>query len=147
MIPCVDFIPAFNAAFKFLDAHFGHEGVLKYWNYVTDTRVKDHLGAFILDKGVTGCYEYWSTLLAASEASYKVSLDDEKGECVIDMHSCPSLGEVQKNRHIKPYYDYCGHCATHDRVLKPFGLSYTVYIDPNREGASCQIVIRKEGMK
>jgi hypothetical protein len=147
MIPCTDFIPAYNSAFKFLDAHFGCEGVQAYWNYITDTRVKDHLSHFIAGKGVAGCFEYWSKLLAASDASYKVSWDEQKDECVIEMRDCPSLGALQKCRHIKRYENYCGHCATHDRVLKPFGLSYTVHIDPARDRASCRIVIRNEEIK
>ena len=143
MIPCTEFIPAYNAAFKFIDKKAGEEGIAKYWNYVNDSRIADHLGAYIKEKGVLGCFEYWSEVLAQSGAAYKIVYDDLEDTLIIEMRYCPSMGALLDFEHIAPYENYCGHCVSHKRIVEKYGLLYETDLT-NSGQASCTISIRKK---
>jgi hypothetical protein len=141
MIPCTDFIPAYNELFSFIDERHGKDGVVKFWQYLSDAflgNLRDKVAA----SGIRGCWEYWSHTLNEEAADFTMTLDEDAGEFVIDMHHCPSMGRLLQEDHIKPYPFYCEHCDTlYRHVLEPLGMKFD--IDLSRcHNASCRLIVR-----
>ena len=44
MISCTEFIPAYSELFKFIEQREGYEGVVEYWNLISDEYVEGRLG-------------------------------------------------------------------------------------------------------
>lgn len=143
MISCTEFIPAYSALFQYLDDKGGHAEVEKFWAYLSD-RFLNNLRELAAQKGLRGCWEYWTRTLNEEAADFEMTLDEEKGFFRIDMHRCPSKGRLLELKHVQPYYDYCGHCdLLYRRVLEPLGFEYE--FDMSRvDTASCSIVVRKK---
>jgi len=126
MISCTEFIPAYSILFEYLEQKGGHKAVESYWNYISDEFVRPQLGALVAEKGIWGCWKYWGDAHTSEAADVTLSLNEEKGEMVIDMHFCPSKGRLINLKHMKPYYDYCGHCMViYKRVLDEYGIIET----------------------
>lgn len=141
MLSCTEFIPAYSKLFAFLEEREGHEGVVKYWEFISDNYVQQSLGAEVERNGIAGCWDYWSHSLNEEAADFTMTLDEEKGEFMIDMHYCPSKGRLIQFEHIEPYHDYCGHCdLLYRRVLEKFGFSYD-YDMSNADKAGCKVTI------
>lgn len=122
MISCTDFIPAYSELFKYLEKRQGKQGVLDYWNYISDTYVQDKLGGLAREKGIEGCWDYWCRALNEEAADFVMVWDDEAKTLLDDMRYCPSKGRLLEMKHIEPYDDYCGHCdVLYRRVLEPLG--------------------------
>ena len=123
MLSCTEFIPLYSELFKFLDEKEGKQGVVKYWEYISDTYVQDLLGKCVEKDGLKGCWNYWSKSLNEEACDFKMELDEENNVFSIYMHGCPSRAIINKLSYMKPYEDYCGHCAVlYDRVLRKYGI-------------------------
>lgn len=123
MISCTEFIPLYSELFKYLDDLGGHDEVLRYWEYISDTYVADLLGKAVAGKGLRGCWDYWAKSLNEEACDFRMELDEQAGTFSIDMRSCPSRGMLNSLTHMDPYYDYCGHCAIlYARQLQKFGI-------------------------
>ena len=142
MISCTEFIPAYSELFKYLEEKNGHEEVEKFWEYLSDNFL-DNLRDLAAEKGLRGCWEYWSHTLNEEAADFEMILDEEEGFFSINMRNCPSKGMLLKLEHVEPYHDYCGHCdLLYRRVLEPLGFTYE-FNDTNCDQAACSIVVRK----
>ena len=111
MVSCTEFIPLYSELFKFLEQEYGKQEVIKYWKHVSDEYVLPMLGKPVKEKGIAGCYEYWSKSLNEEACDFTMVYDDEEQSFYTDMHDCPSKGMLNKLGYTNPYHDYCGHCA------------------------------------
>ena len=124
MISCTEFIPLYSELFKYLEELGGHEEVVRYWEYISDTYVAELLGGAVSEKGLRGCWEYWAKSLSEEACDFRMELDEPEGTFSIDMRRCPSRGMLNALSHMEPYYDYCGHCAVlYSRQLKKYGIT------------------------
>ena len=136
MISCTEFIPAYSQVFKYLHEKEGYAGVVKFWEHISDEYVEPRLGQLIKEKGIAGCYEYWSKSLNEENADFYMTLDEEKGEFEIVMNKCPSKGMLLKLDPSNVYTDYCDHCdLLYRRVVEKYGLSY--YFEPDKDNMAC----------
>lgn len=123
MISCTEFIPLYSELFKYLEDLGGHDEVVRYWEYISDTYVADLLGKEVAGKGIRGCWDYWAKSLNEEACDFRMEMDEKEGTFSIDMRYCPSRGRLNEYKHIEPYYDYCGHCAIlYSRQLKKYGI-------------------------
>ena len=90
MISCTEFIPLYSELFKYIEEKDGHEAVVKYWEHISDTYVAGILGKIVAEKGMAGCWEYWSKALNEEAANFVMTYDEEKQEFTTDMRYCPS---------------------------------------------------------
>ncbi len=144
MISCTEFIPAYSELFKFIEEKSGKEGVLDYWNHISDRYVRERLGKLATEKGIMGCWAYWEKALNEEAADFTMAVDEEAGTFSIDMRYCPSKGRLLELAHVEPYHDYCGHCdVLYARVLEPLGYEWTSDLSRvNR--AACSIHLKKK---
>lgn len=125
MVSCTEFIPLYSELFKFIEEKSNHDAVVKYWEYISDIYVAEHLGPLVRDKGMEGCWDYWSMTLTEEAADIIRVYDEEKQEITNHMRYCPSKGMLLKLAHMDPYYDYCGHCnVLYTRVLEKYGILF-----------------------
>ncbi|MGI6572662.1 MAG: hypothetical protein ACOX19_04420 [Fermentimonas sp.] len=140
MISCTEFIPAYSEGFKFLEQLGGKEEVEKFWSELSDLYLKDSLLKLIKEKGLDGCFEYWSHSLNEEAADFTMTLDTGKGEFRIDMHRCPSKGRLLELQYMIPYHSYCDHCeALYRPVAEKAGFTYQSEVDSDK--ASCSLTI------
>lgn len=146
MIPCTDFIPAYSELFKFIEEKDGDEGVLEFWNYLSDEFL-GNLKQLVEENGIRGCWLYWERALNEEAADFTMELDEVAGEFTITMHACPSKGRLLREAHIESYAAYCKHCdVLYRRVLEPLGYRYD--IDLSRcDQAACVVSVRKATRK
>lgn len=124
MISCTEFIPAYNELFKFIEAKEDKKAVLGFWNHLSDNFLKN-LKNHVIERGIEGCWTYWSKTLTEEAADFTMELDEEGGIFSITMFHCPSKGRLLREKQIKPYRDYCEHCdLLYRRVLEPLGYKY-----------------------
>ena len=142
MISCTEFIPAYSEGFKFIEGLGGQSELEKFWSQLSDLYLKDSLQKLITEKGLAGCYEYWSHSLNEEAADFTMILDEDKGEFSIDMHKCPSKGMLLQLKHMTPYHSYCDHCpALYKPIAEGLGYIYTSEIDC--DNASCKLTIKQ----
>lgn len=142
MISCTEFIPAYSAFFSYLERKNGRREVTDFWAYLSDNFLTN-LRDLVVEKGLAGCYEYWSHTLNEEAAHFSMTLDEDAGYFSIDMRECPSKGLLLKLDQVKPYADYCGHCGLlYRRVLEPLGYSYE-YDLSQTDQAKCRLIIRR----
>lgn len=123
MISCTEFVLLYSELFKFIDKKEGRDGVMKYWEYISDTYVADLLGKAVEKEGLKGCWNYWSKSLNEEACDFKMTLDEENNDFSIYMSGCPSKKLINEHAYMQPYEDYCGHCAIlYDRVLRNYGI-------------------------
>jgi len=138
MISCTEFIPLYSELFKYLEDLGGHDEVLRYWEYISDTYVADLLGKAVAGKGLRGCWDYWSKSFNDEACDFRMELDEQAGTFSIDMRHCPSRGMLNSLGHMEPYYDYCGHCAVlYARQLKKFGIQNDSFDMSKTDEAKC----------
>jgi len=149
MISCTEFIPAYNELFRFLDELGGTPGpapgpaLVRFWASRSDAFL-DHLRNLAIEKGLAGCYEYWSHTLVEEAADFRMTLDEEQGLFEIEMRHCPSKGRLLAYEHVEPYAHYCQHCdALYRRVLEPLGYAYEVDLSRS-DHAACLLRIRRK---
>ena len=141
MISCTEFIPAYNELFGFLQSTGGKEAVLEFWEYLSDGFLSN-LRESVEQKGLAGCWEYWSHTLNEEAAGFTMQLDTEAGEFKITMEHCPSKGRLLETEHIEPYQDYCEHCdILYRRVLEPLGYEYSIDLS-QCDRAKCSMTVR-----
>lgn len=142
MISCTEFIPAYSELFAYLEARGGKQGVVAYWEYISDNFL-GNLRELVKAHGLRGCWEYWSHTLNEEAADFTMELDEQAGEFRIDMHACPSKGLLNRLEHMEPYADYCGHCdVLYRRVLEPLG--FECRTDMSRvDQARCRLTVRR----
>lgn len=143
MISCTEFIPAYSELFRFLDKRGGKEEVVRFWEYLSD-KFLNNLRSLAAQKGIRGCWEYWSHTLNEEAADFTMELDEEGGELRIIMHHCPSMGRLLKIEHIEPYKYYCEHCDTlYRRALGALGFEYTIDLSQSDQAKCISTVKRK----
>ncbi len=142
MISCTEFIPAYSEMFRFLEQQGGFKAVCAYWEYIAANGLKE-LERLVQEKGIRGCYEYWTHTLNEEAADFTMTLDEEQGVFTIDMHYCPSKGRLLQFEHVEPYEHYCRHCdVLYRRVLERLG--YTYEYDLSRcDKATCSLTVRR----
>lgn len=142
MISCTEFIPVYSELFKYLEKRGGKEGVEDFWNYLSENTM-DEFRNYLAQYGIRGCWMYWRRTLNEEAADFSMELNEEDGEFVIDMHHCPSKGQLIKYKHITPYHDYCSHCdVIYRNVLEPMGYDYKIDMS-ECDKAKCSIKINK----
>lgn len=138
MVSCTEFVPLYNELFKFLEKLGGKEEVIRYWEYISDTYTAELLGKEVQEKGLRGCYDYWSKSLNEEACDFVMELNEEAGTFSIDMLHCPSRGMLNETEHIEPYRDYCGHCALlYARQLKKYGIVPVEFDMTKTDNAAC----------
>lgn len=138
MISCTEFIPLYSELFKYLEELGGHEEVVRYWEYISDTYVAELLGSAVTGKGLRGCWEYWAKSLNEEACDFRMELDEPAGTFSIHMRGCPSRGMLNSLTHLEPYYDYCGHCALlYARQLEKYGITADRFDMSRVEQAKC----------
>lgn len=141
MIPCTDFIPAYSTCFEYLHERGGYPAVERFWEYLSDTFL-NNLRDLATERGLKGCWDYWSHTLNEEAADFTMVLDEDAGTFRIDMHHCPSMGRLRDDPQITPYEHYCQHCDTlYRRVLEPLGYEYSIDLSRCRD-ARCSIIVR-----
>ena len=126
MISCTEFIPAYSELFKFLEQKGGKAAVIRFWENLSDAFLIN-LRELAAQKGLAGCFEYWSRSLSEEAADFKMTLDEANNVFTIEMHKCPSKRRLLETPHIKPYHAYCEHCdLLYRRVLEPLGFEYNI---------------------
>lgn len=144
MISCTEFIPAYSELFKFINELGGKEKVIDFWKYLSKEYVEKTLGKSVKEKGIRGCYDYWSHSLNEEAADFEMMVDDEKEEFKINMKKCPSRSLLNETVHIEAYEDYCEHCDWLYRlVLEPLGYTYDIALDECKD-AKCSIYVTRK---
>ena len=143
MISCTEFIPAYSELFRYLEIKGGKQAVTDYWQHLSDTGL-DALSSEVTAHGIRGCYNYWTHTLNEEAADFTMTLDEDAGEFMIEMHYCPSKGRLLDIKQIDPYPDYCSHCdLLYRNILEPFGYEYD--IDLTRCGeAACKLTVKRK---
>ncbi len=142
MISCTEFIPAYSEGFKFLEAIGGREEVDKFWSELSELYLTDSLLKLMQEKGLEGCFDYWSHSLNEEAADFTITLDNDKKEFRIDMHKCPSKGMLLDLKHMIPYHSYCDHCeALYRPIAEKAGYEYRSEVDG--DNAACKLIIFK----
>ncbi len=143
MISCTEFIPAYSEGFKFLEKKDGRLKVDEFWAYLSDLYLKDSLRKLVEAHGIEGCFIYWEKALNEEAADFKMTLDEERGEFIIDMIKCPSKGMLLEMKHMEPYKAYCEHCpALYSRVLEPMGYEFNMDLSQT-DRAKCKLIVRE----
>ena len=146
MISCTEFIPAYNELFKYLHQKDGKQAVVKFWGTLTDSFL-GNLRDLVIEKGLVGCFEYWSRTLSEEAADFRMTLDKDEQVFRIVMRHCPSKGRLLEIGHIEPYEHYCEHCdVLYRRVLEPLGYEYHIDLC-HTDNAQCVLEVRKRGTK
>ena len=142
MIPCTDFISAYSELFKFLRKRGGEQAVSDFWCSLSDTFLTN-LRDLVRERGIRGCWDYWSHTLNEEAADFTMELDEDNGEFKIIMEHCPSKGKLLALEHVEPYDDYCGHCDVLYRgVLDPLG--YDCSFDLSEcDRAKCAFTVKR----
>ena len=143
MISCTEFIPAYSELFKFLEQKGDKPAVISFWEHLSDSFL-NNLRDLAAQKGLAGCFEYWSHTLSEEAADFKMTFDEENQVFSIEMRKCPSKGRLLERKDIKPYHAYCEHCdLLYRRVLEPLGFEYAVDLS-NCDNASCKVIIKRK---
>ena len=143
MISCTEFIVAYSELFKFLRARGGRKAVVDFWEYLSDSFLKN-LKTLVEQNGIRGCWLYWSHTLNEEAADFTMELDEQVGRFKIIMHRCPSKGRLLQFRHVEAYPDYCKHCdVLYRRVLEPLGYRCTFDLSQS-DKARCTFVIQRK---
>ena len=144
MISCTEFIPVYSELFCFLHEKGGKEEVVRFWEELADEFL-GNLRTLAQEKGLAGCFEYWSRTLTEEAADFTMTLDEDEGWFRIDMHKCPSMGMLLELAHIKPYENYCEHCAVlYPRILEPLGFECESKVtDPGKPSCFIKVTRKK----
>lgn len=139
MIPCTEFILAYNELFKFLHRKYGKKAVVDFWIYISD-KFLTNLDELVKEKGIAGMAEYWTHTLTEEKAEYCMGVGENYFE--IYMKKCPSVGIMNK-RKVEKYPYYCQHCdILYKRIIEKYGFRYRIkFIDINR--GVCRLKIQK----
>lgn len=144
MISCTEFIPAYSELFTYLDEHYGHQEVERFWTYLfAPTGAGIPLINFAKKDGLRGCWNYWCGTLSEEAADCTRYFNEKAGWIFSNMHHCPSKGrllKLEKEIGIKPYYDYCSHCDYYRSHLEAVGLGW-IRCHVNVDKASCSSLI------
>jgi hypothetical protein len=141
MISCTEFIPAYSEGFKFLENNRGRQEVEKFWRYLSDLYLTNSLSRKVAEDGLEGCNTYWAEALNEEAADFTMTLNDIKGEFIIDMHHCPSKGMLNELTYMEAYHAYCEHCeALYKPVVERYGYKY-VEDGRNWDKAMCSVTI------
>ena len=142
MISCTEFIPAYSELFKYIESVGGKEAVVGYWEYLSD-KFLTNLNDLVVEKGIRGCWEYWTRTLNEEAADFLMELDEDAGEFKIEMYHCPSMGRLIELKHIEPYRYYCEHCdVLYRKVLEPLGYYYDIDLT-ECDKAKCVITVKR----
>ena len=146
MISCTEFVPVYNMLFRHLYELGGEAAVYEYWDsIIKKSPGLEKLRSAVTKEGIRGCYTYWSRVLSEEAADFSLTLDEEKGIFVLDMHACPSKSRVLKCKHVKAYPNYCKHCdVLYRKVLEDFGYRYE-YDLSRCDRAECRLTVTDRG--
>lgn len=137
MISCIEFIPAYNELFQFLYAKGGMDALQDFWRTIS-AQYLTSLERLVQEKGIQGMVEYWGETLEEEAAGYELNADQKS--LVLQIHSCPSIGLLNK-KGLEKSPRYCAHCdALYRPIIERAGFSFAIeYLD--REGGSCCLII------
>ena len=97
MISCTEFIPLYSEFFTFMEEKGGHDAVVRYWEYLSDTGIGDltnpnSLASFMTryNGNLDGANAYWGHTLSEEAADSTSLYDREKQIVVGHMLRCPS---------------------------------------------------------
>lgn len=128
MISCTDFIPAYNELFKYIDQNYGHDHVLKFWDYLFKPDGKGiPLINYLKKDGLKGAFDYWVMISDEEACDVTRTINVKQGWLKNHMEYCPSKGRLLKLKEelgIEPYAYYCDHCDYYRAALKEVGLEY-----------------------
>jgi hypothetical protein len=142
MISCTEFIPAYSELFRALEDLGGVAAVEGFWDFLSQQYL-GNLHDLVAEHGIRGCWLYWSHTLNEEAADFTMTLDEEAGIFVIDMHACPSKGRLLAADHFTPYRDYCRHCdRLYRNILEPLGYDYELDL-ARCDQAACRLVVRR----
>ena len=142
MISCTEFIPLYSELFKYLEKKEGYDGVLRYWEEISDKYVEPRLGEEIKKNGLKGCWNYWNKSLNEEACDFTMEYDEEKEFFRITMRGCPSKGMLLKLGYTNPYPKYCKHCdVLYSRCAKKYGIEIT-NDDRECDKAKCELTAR-----
>lgn len=151
MISCTEFIPLYSEFFKYLEKHDGHDAVMDYWIYISDTVIGNKSNpnslAYKCEQlgGFEGAIAYWGHTLTEEACDLFEFEDWNKCFKYKHMRHCPSRGMLNELSHVEPYYDYCEHCnVIYQRVLEKYGIKY-VRDHSGIENAECRSIFFKVG--
>jgi len=123
MVSCTEFIPLYSELFGYIEDKADHAAVQRYWKHISEKYVRPRLGGLAAAHGIAACWEYWSKTLNEEAADFTMTFDEEEGVYELIMHHCPSKGMLMELEHMKPYHDYCGHCAAlYAPILAEYGI-------------------------
>ena len=151
MISCTEFIPLYSEFFKYLEKRGGHDAVVEYWRYISDTFIGDVTNptslAYKCERfgGFEGALAYWGHTLTEEACDLFDMVDKNARVRYMHMRHCPSRGMLNSLQHIEPYYDYCSHCdLIYSRVLEKYGVVY----ERDKSGiehAECRDIVYEKG--
>ena len=123
MLSCTEFIPFYNELFKYIESEKDHDAVVRFWYYISDNYVAQSLEPKIREKGMMGIWEHWTQITTEEACDCRREFDTEKNEITSHMRKCPSKSHLLEMKHIKPYWDYCNHCAVlYSRIFEKYGI-------------------------
>ncbi|MBN1543087.1 hypothetical protein JW992_13175 [candidate division KSB1 bacterium] len=147
MISCTEFIPAYSELFGYLHDRGGREEVVRFWEHLSDAFL-GNLHDLAANRGLAGCFEYWSRTLSEEAADFRMTLDEDAGLFRIEMRRCPSMARLLESETIAPYPDYCRHCdVLYRRVLEPLGYEYDIDLSRCHQARCVLTVKRPDGPK
>ena len=142
MISCTEFIAAYSELFAFIEERHGVDTLDRFWEELADEFLFN-LRDLVAAKGLAGMHEYWTHTLTEEGADQDMILTDD--EFRIEMHHCPSVAILRRNRHLTPYRDYCRHCTVlYKRVIEPFGFKCEMTIHDPAQGRCALRVTRED---
>lgn len=106
------FILLYNDTFEYIRERWGAGAVRALWKELSEQWC-NHLDELVGQKGLAGMEEYWggdSGTLSREKAVYETRMED--GQFCLDMHECPSVGEIYHSGRVPMYGEitYCDHC-------------------------------------
>ena len=109
-----DFYFAINATFRYIQQHYGQEGLYAYWRALAREYFAEVTERF--DKGgVEAVEEYWREFFEA-EPDADVLVRREGPEVIIEVRQCPAIKHLKANK--RQIMDlYCQHCDVINREM------------------------------
>lgn len=107
MLGVYDFCGHYEWTFEWLREEGGEPLVRAFWDEAICQDSQQHAAELIRSEGFEGMKKYWGHTLAEEGAAFSTTATDTLFR--IDMHECPSMGFLLRNR-LEQYHDYCNHC-------------------------------------
>ena len=119
-----DFYLAINATFRFIEKHFGMDGLRRYWTDL-GTEYFAPVTAAWTQRGSVEVAAYWQEFFAAEPGS-EVTVSTEGERVLLDVQNCPAINYLRsQGREIVPCF--CQHCFyISEAMAEPAGLTVRI---------------------